>query len=321
MKYLYKLLFLCLLLPNIGLAQQNLVFNPSFEDYINCPVFTDSVLSVGWYSCGLSPDYYHTCANSLPSNFGVPLNWMGYQQPIDGEAYIGLYTYGTGGSAAVREFAGAQLVQPLIIGTRYYVSGYISRATAVYHECSTNNFGFRFFTKPNDYLNPAIVDNLAHVYSDVVVSDTINWVKVQGSFVADSAYEYIILGNFFDDAQTTITGCNTAQFGAAYYYIDKVCVSTDSLTCEITTGINPGHKKANINISPNPAQDLVSINFPALTGSYDVRILDFYGREVLFKTNITASQSILNIHLLDKGLFFIKITNNGQTYFLKHLKQ
>jgi gliding motility-associated-like protein len=52
---------------------------------------------------------------------------------------------------------------------------------------------------------------------------------VTGAFVADSAYEYVCIGNFFDDMNTdTISLTPTSQF--AYYYIDGINVSEVDLS-------------------------------------------------------------------------------------------
>ena len=46
----------------------------------------------------------------------------------------------------------------------------------------------------------SIITNNPPVYSNTVSMDTLNWTRVFGSFVADSAYTHILLGNFFADA-------------------------------------------------------------------------------------------------------------------------
>src|SRR5690606_41066997 len=36
--------------------------------------------------------------------------------------------------------------------------------------------------------------NYAHLHSTAVITDTANWILVQGSFVADSAYRFLAIG-------------------------------------------------------------------------------------------------------------------------------
>ncbi len=68
-----------ILLLLIGLStkgQENLVINPSFEEYLHCPTgageFTYSVAN--WYSADGSVDYYNECGLN---GSGVPVSFLG----------------------------------------------------------------------------------------------------------------------------------------------------------------------------------------------------------------------------------------------------
>lgn len=65
-----------------------------------------------------------------------------------------------------------------------------------------------------------LMSNSAHVYSDSLLNDTANWVQIKGSFIADSAYQYVVIGNFFDDFNTDTLNCSSAS----YAFIDMICV-------------------------------------------------------------------------------------------------
>ena len=311
-------------MPNLSLGQGNLVHNPSFEDTISCPIFWNENLCDGWSSYRLSPDYYNECANGISCCSGVPNNWLGYQQPFEGSAYTGLLTFGIGGSTNnIREFMGSKLTEPLVPGIKYYTSIYISSTTdGNQNICFTNNMGIKFSTQEYSYNNPAPVDNRAHVNMDQVLSDTASWVKLQGSFIADSAYEYIILGNFFDDTNTVIAGCNTT-IGAvgAYYYIDNLCVSTDSLNCNVTTGLPSSNNKPVITIFPNPASDFIAIDFSYLQESYSLSIYDAFGKLVQERENVSEQRAIINLDQIKSGLLLISISHNDQVFRFKHLKR
>jgi hypothetical protein len=73
-------------------AQNNMVFNPSFELMDSCPYTLDQTqFATGWSSFRQSPDYFNNCAsNNLVS---TPLNCVGYQQPRSGFGYIGMQTF------------------------------------------------------------------------------------------------------------------------------------------------------------------------------------------------------------------------------------
>jgi hypothetical protein len=78
----------------------------------------------------------------------------------------------------------------------------------------------------------------AQVYGSTVVEDTLGWTVISGSFVADSAYQYVVVGNFFSDEVTNWSLMDPNGTGyLAYYYIDEVCVSADPLYCSQQAGV------------------------------------------------------------------------------------
>lgn len=212
-------------------AQQNLVYNGSFEEYTVCPSSNGGVANcVGWFSAANSPDYFHVCASSIA--FLVPNNSWGYQQPNSGNAYMGGATYFQ--DYAYREPIRGTLIEPLVIGTKYYVSFKVSLAEKQ-SNCGSDKIGALFTNvQYTNISNPAPTVNYSHVYTNVTISDTSNWVTVTGSFIADSAYSYIMIGNFFDNSQTnTLILPSQLNSVYSYYYIDDVCVSTDSVLCGV----------------------------------------------------------------------------------------
>ena len=77
--------FILITLQSVG--QVNLVPNPSFEDYTQCPTGFDQIdRATGWSSYAASPDYFNSCANSSGA-VGVPSNTWGYQNAKDGNGY------------------------------------------------------------------------------------------------------------------------------------------------------------------------------------------------------------------------------------------
>lgn len=311
MKHLYNLLFLTLLMPNIGLAQGNLIPNASFEDTVSCPYGAADINALSdWYNAGGSPDYFHPCANSTTPQNGVPQNTLGFQLPYNGEAYAGGFTHKVS-SPNMREYLGVQLQQPLVIGTEYFVSAYISKGDAsssVWNsDCGTNKFGFRFSTVKYDefVFTSAPPDNFSHVYSDDVITDSINWVQISGSFIADSAYTYLRIGNFYDISNTTVTPCA----GEAYYFIDNVCVSTSSTTCEVTVGL-PILNQAIVQLYPNPTNNALTIR--NLTGNQHYSILNSTGITVKAGA-ISEADNTVDVSAFANGMYFLHL-NNKVTY-------
>ena len=210
-------------------GQGNLVPNPSFEQYSSCPAaFGEVYKATGWNSFN-TPDYFNTCATS--TDVGVPLNYMGYQYAATGNAYGGFFTYYS--SFDYHEFLYTQLQSPLIKNQKYFISFKVSPADSGFCIYS-NKTGVKFFTNTPGSI---VLNNTAHFYTNTIITDTAGWTKVSGSFVADSVYKYAVFGNFFNDANTDIIDHNCG-FPLSYYYIDDICISTDSLLCNSIVPIN-----------------------------------------------------------------------------------
>ena len=201
MKATKTIILLPVLLITIITAQtQNLVPNPSFEDTIYCPYVGEMDAVKDWHSYSASPDYYNICADF---QFGVPLNAWGYQLPAEGDAYCGMliynnYAFPPDPDTLFRKMLGTELVVPLIINKKYYVSLKASLSSPDF--CASNNIGVLFSTVPHvdtEQINSTWdLQNFAHINSQSIVTDTLNWTNVSGSFIADSAYRYIVIGNF-----------------------------------------------------------------------------------------------------------------------------
>ncbi len=111
-----KIVFVLLaLLSSLSSAfAQNLVPNPSFEEYEECPTEVGQVFNAtGWYSALESPDYFNACSSSNDVNtfaIDVPINHAGFQEPATGSAYIGLFSFFIVDD--YREYVQCQLLEP-----------------------------------------------------------------------------------------------------------------------------------------------------------------------------------------------------------------
>ncbi len=289
---------------------QNLVPNWSFEDTVSCPTqYSEISKSVGWSDYDGSPDYFNSCSSLM----GVPANGVGFQYARTGSAYGGFITFAKYASNA-REVMGIQLIESLAIGQKYFVSFYVSRAfsssnqTIYYINAASNKIGARFSTVSYyDYSfvnrNPVPIDNHAQVFTDSIITDTLNWVKISGSFVADSSYKYVCFGNFFTDSATKPLFLDTAA-ADAYYYIDDITVSTDSLMADKEI-----LKNSSVDIFPNPTMNIINI----VNNSTDVFNLTVYsvlGKQI-FKESINERETSIDLTNYSKGIYFLQIDEKG----------
>lgn len=312
-KIFLKISFLSILIFNSSflVSQTNLVINPSFEINTGCPNITGGDLNkaTGWDSCRASPDYFNTCAST--SYFQIPKNVLGSQYPAHGNAYSGFCSYNA--SVFYREIVIGQLTNSLTISQKYYISFKVSRADSNFTVgYSTNKIGIKFSKVKQNYVP---INNTAHYFTNTVITDTVNWTRISGSFIADSAYNYIMLGNFFDDVNTTIF--NHGNGSVSYYYLDEVCVSTDSTFTEnYSTGIKgTQHNKATPLIYPNPANDFFIIKgIP----KNEITVFSEYGSLMNIKTEIQNNSSKIDCSNWPSGIYFIETKNAHYKIIINH---
>lgn len=297
------LLYTAALLYHIGSHAQNLVPNPSFEDTVMCPDAGAQVTRAKyWNIVEETPDYFHECC--VYSQFSVPQNSWSYQWAATGQAYMGLYNYTT--IDGYREAIGAYLTAPLMVGQKYFVSfkACLAFNPAQGSNIATNKLGVLFSI--NDFLlTPPPRNNYCQVYSQEIISDSTNWTSVKGSFVADSAYQFISITNFFSSTNTDTLRFYNNNWYQSYYYIDDVCVSTDSVYCEQWTNISEAALSGNnIAIYPNPVWDVINIdNVPY--GCNAIEIYNTDGKLVQIIESISKFKTSVDVSSLSQGIYSI----------------
>jgi len=292
---------------------QNIVPNPGFESYVACPhsfaQFNNFVSD--WTAWKSNPDYFNACDTGITAS--VPNNCSGYQQANTGSGYAGIHAYsGSTINPSYREYIGVQLISPLIVGTTYFASMKIS-ATFLDTNCTTdikyvsNKLGFLFSTVSYSLTNPFSVPNFAHISENAIISDTANWTLVKGAFIADSAYQYLAIGNFFDDTLTSTFMMNPSGYSPmSYYYIDDVCVSTDSVTCNSTLGIKDLKSEVELILFPNPFKDKINITV-GISEVSEVSLFDLTGRKILNQSFVNSIS--INTDQLDNGIYIYELRN------------
>jgi len=222
------------------IAQYNYVPNYSFEQYDSCPTtaagvdifckywFTPTsqmfILPAFPYSYlgGGSSDYYNFCSTN--QNIQIPTNLSGNQNTKDGFAYVGILFQNDNITIDYKEYIEIELHKALSNNKEYCVEFYYSIAE-------------RFDYIPNSYypieLGALLTDTIVSRQSGIntqqpqniyaipqinqqlpLVIDTLNWIKVSGSFIAKGGEQYLTIGNF--QHTDTLTGKNV------YVYIDDV---------------------------------------------------------------------------------------------------
>ncbi|MEY2830207.1 MAG: hypothetical protein RIQ33_2065 [Bacteroidota bacterium] len=307
MKNKLFLLLPLLLVSLFSKAQINLVQNYSFENYSSCPT-QDSQLpkSLDWTISVNTPDFFDTCAYF---SVGVPINAWGYQYPATGSAYAGFYAYIQTHQSS-NEYLGQQLSSPLIIGQKYFVTFNVSLSDANSNLiCGVDKIGVLFtnvFLGDTVILPPPFKNNFAHIYTNSIITDTSHWEKVSGSFIADSAYNYFMIGHFYDSIHTNIQCLDTSNHTNrwAYYFVDDICISTDSHTCNpIKTAVDEVNLSSFL-IYPNPVQDIIHIKG---TKDYSCLLMNLLGTPVRANDN-----DIIDVSDLPNGIYILTLISKNK---------
>ncbi len=206
----------------------NLVPNPSFETYTNCPSnLSNLYIAAPWDAPTTgTADYYNACAvGPLPPIYcSVPYNGPGYQPALTGSGYAGIIVQSTV-SPDYREYMQVPLASPLQAGATYNVKFYVSFSNT--SDYATDRLGAYCSIGPvGPVPNYAALAFTPQVESPAgtFLNDTLNWVPVSGNFVAVGGEDHLTLGNFHNDANTT-TQATGRSFLNCYYYIEDVSVT------------------------------------------------------------------------------------------------
>lgn len=314
------LLYLCLLELTPAWAQ-NLVPNGSFEEHDTCASFD---MGFGMYASGWlnlhtqSADYFNVC--NTGGVLDVPFSQLGYQLPYEGDAYVGMGTYAAG-IPWYRELVGIALTEPLQPGVpvclsfRTAVGGFGSWSgnSAVY---TCKGIGLKFFTVlPYDwqgYLYP----NTAALHLDEVPTDTSAWYVVSGTYVPDSAYTYVVVGNFFADTLSEVAVLDSTGFGGfelSYAFVDDVRVSFSLEYCADEMAVQV-RDSDHLVAYPVPFTDRLHVRLPqGVPWPIGFSLRDMAGRVVLQgqPTLGIGEVSIATEHLVDGAYFLQLITTRG----------
>lgn len=220
-----------------SLFSQNLINNPSFEDYRSCPKslghFNEYVSAWTTPTNG-SADYFNACSEYL----NVPHNYQGYQDAKFGKGYAGIYAY-TKPSIfqpiqSYREYLTSALINPLVKGQKYIVSFYINLADQSRY--SVKNIDVLFTSKlygsglSSNISKQKMEDrklknkfHLIEIENTNYYTDKDNWILISQEFISTGIEKFIIIGNFKNNI--TSEPLKVKPFFSkkmAYYYIDMI---------------------------------------------------------------------------------------------------
>ena len=183
---------------------------------------------------------------------------------------------------------------------------------------AVNNIGILFSTKsfqdyqPYDNIWGTPTNNFANIFSTNIITDAQNWTKISGSIIADSGYQYILIGNFFDiNHIDTSFLFHNGSIDRAYYFLDNICVSTDSLICNPPVIINETNKINNIKIYPNPANKKLFFKINNIYKQCEIVFFDLLGKRIAKQILYYPNNEII-INDIESGMYLIQILVNNE---------
>ena len=211
------------------LAAQNLVRNPSFEQYTTCP---DNVAqyarATNWLSpTNGTPDFFHSCSTN-PRVSTPTSSTNGEQTPKTGNGYMGINAFVLTGP--LREYFYTRLASDLLSNKRYKVSFFVNLTDNT--DYGINRIGAYLSshipvpsvfigTGPLSMYTPQINNPVNRI-----IVDKEAWTEISGTYTAVGGERYITLGNFYpaDSVNTISAPPISSIFGGSYYLFDDVSV-------------------------------------------------------------------------------------------------
>ena len=207
---------------------ENMVENGSFEQILGKLKREGAIqVAVGWMSpTKTNADLF---SSKAPEVIGTPANLYGFEDPQDGNNYVGIRTFSYGNKEP-RNYISTKLKLPLRKNAKYCVKFYISLAEA--SKYASNNIGANFSKKQyNIDEDKSIMATTSVMHIDnPVFNAQFGWDQICGIYVAQGGEKFLNIGNFSPDGDTKNERLKKpkdfmgAQIISAYYYVDNISV-------------------------------------------------------------------------------------------------
>jgi len=291
---------------------QNLVPNASFEDTVGCPTNISQFNKVKFWvnPTQSTPDYFNAC-DPNPYNANVPYTAFGFQNARTGNAVAGFYGFAKGSS--LREYVQVQLLDTLKLNHYYLVSLYVNKSDG--SQYSISSLGVHFSSIPISSTGTVVLNYTPQIQNSSLVqlSDTVNWMLIEDTLLANGTEEYITIGNFKMNSQsdTVYLGWWSSN-NIAYYYVDDVSVIDLG-----PLGIETNSVEKYFKVFPVPASEKINVEFPNMDAQ--LKIVDILGNELL--NEFFSSKKQIDIREFPQGLYFVRLIAQDRILIRKFIKE
>jgi outer membrane protein OmpA-like peptidoglycan-associated protein len=199
---------------SLQIVAQNLVLNPGFELYTDCPTGLRQIKKSQHWTSGNTgtPEYFRTDCKYMQG----PAN--------SGKAYAGLILFGDYPKAI--EYLMTTLAEPLKADSKYCVSFWIRAEESFIYIDQIGVVLTQENLKRSEWAPIKTKPSISSDYGEPIVPQ-LGWTEVKGEYLAKGGEQFLFLGNFLDpdkhihfvdEYATRNQGWNS------YYYIDDVSV-------------------------------------------------------------------------------------------------
>lgn len=212
----------------------NYVSNGGFENYWSCSFPNNLLLPIAWRTIDSLTDpsrYYNSCTGIQ----NVPLEGGYLQWPRSGSAFISITPYCSNGACTPnfnRSYARNRLKSSLVSGTSYCVRFFVNVRNIstvgidAISICFTDNFTLDTIQNKNrqlTFLTPQIQNPVGNI-----ITDTLNWIEIAGTFIAIGNESHLLIGNFKSDVATQTLQISPGSIYETDLFIDDVsCIPLD----------------------------------------------------------------------------------------------
>ncbi len=213
----------------------NYAVNGSFEEIYSCdPPYTLDKAK-GWSSLGSDTSKFTGKLYSVSCFSNAPYTDGGFQYPKTGDKFFRSTSFCVTPCSYYfsRSYPKNRLKGTLVFNKTYCVKMYVCRENFCPHAVSDFGFYFgntdidtiKYSSGPITYLTPQVFNP-----TSFVITDTLNWTVISGTFVATGTEKYLVLGNFKSDAATTYSLVDNSYGSGVWseYFIDDVsCIEVN----------------------------------------------------------------------------------------------
>ena len=301
----------------------NLIKNPSLEDYTRCPTTTTLIDSALYWTqpivTGSTSDYCNSCGIDSITNDPALLKL--FQNAYFGEGYAGIRTYIHDGFIEGREYFQGTLSEQISPYKCYFCEFWVKLFSppypSLYPFVGIDAIGIFFsdtLIKTND-LSPIHLNSQINNKTGRIIIDTLNWVKISGTFIANGGESYFTVGSFKyeNEINKYYFGVSTADW--SYYLYDNfsLCPCEDTISPDTIKPIEP-----ELEVYPNPANENLFILFDGYSQiqTIDLEIYNVLGELVMNKQIVSNPEpSSVPITSIASGCYILVLKNGSSILY------